>query len=117
MEKKSSHKYVELWQQVLPKILEFLADEENEELELPLNGEMFIAVGNRVNSGYTFRLDIVNGEVPTKTGSAVARDLKCVLDDSKKFKEDVANKYIVIRLDKNFVLHVLIHYKRTTKII
>ncbi len=117
MEKKSSHKYVELWQQVLPKILEFLADEENEELELPLNGEMFIAVGNRVNSGYTFRFDIVNGEVPTKAGSAVARDLKCVLDDSKKFKEYVANKYIVIRLDKNFVLHVLIHYKRTTKII
>lgn len=79
MEKKSSHKYVELWQQVLPKILEFLADEENKELKLPLNREMFIAVGNRVNSGYTFRLDILNGEVPTKAGSAVARDFNPTL--------------------------------------
>ena len=110
MEKKSSHKYVELWQQVLPKILEFLADEENEGLELPLNGEMFVAVGNRVNSGYTFRLDIINGEVPTKAYSAVARDLKAVLDDNKKFKEYAADKYIEMRLNKEFVMHILIHY-------
>ena len=110
MEKKSSHKYVELWQKVLPEILEFLSDEENEELELQLNGEMFVVVGNRVNSGYTFRLDIVNGEVPAKDGSAVARDLKAVLDDSTKFKEYAADKYIEICLDKEFALHILIHY-------
>ena len=110
MEKKSSHKYVELWQKVLPEILEFLSDEENEELELPLNGEMFVAVGNRVYSGYTFRLDIFNGVVPTKDGSAVARDLKAVLDDSTKFKEYAAGKYIEMRLDKKFVMHILIHY-------
>jgi hypothetical protein len=110
MEKRSSHKYVELWQQVLPEILEFLEDEENEELELPLKEEIFVAVGNRVNSGYTFRLDIFNGVVPTKDGSAVARDLKAVLDDNTKFNEYAAGKYIVIRLDKKFVMHILIHY-------
>jgi hypothetical protein len=48
--------------------------------------------------------------VPTKDGSAVARDLKAVLDDNTKFKEYAAGKYIVIRLDKKFVMHILIHH-------
>lgn len=41
-----------------------------------LDKSMFTTAGNRVASGYTFRLDIINANVPTKSGTAVARDLK-----------------------------------------
>lgn len=109
MEKRNTHKYVELWQQVLPRILDFLANGEKS-IKLQLNKESFISVGNRVNSGYTFHLDIENGVVPTKKGSAVARDLKSVLDDSKKFKEYATNKDITIRFDSKFYMHILVHY-------
>lgn len=110
MKKESSHKYVELWKSVLPEILCFLADEENEEMKLTLKKELFSEVGNRIHSGYTFRLDIQDGYVPTKEGSAVARDLKIVLDESERFREYAINKDIIIRLDSKFVLHIVINY-------
>jgi hypothetical protein len=67
-------------------------------------------VGSRYNSGYSFRLDIINGDIPTKDGSAVARDLKKVLDDSVEFSKYAVDKDITIRLDSEFVLHIFIHY-------
>lgn len=108
MEKSNTQKYVELWEQVLPHILDFLANGEKS-IKLQLTKESFNSVGNRVNSGYTFRLDIEDGVVPTKKGSAVARDLKRVLDNSKKFKEYAINKDITIRLDSKFIMHILVY--------
>lgn len=52
-------------------------------------------------------LDIANGIVPRKKGSAVARDLKKVLDESPDFKRLAnENKYITIRLNSDFELIV-----------
>ena len=61
---------------------------------------------NRKKSGYTFRLEIVDGIVPRKKGSAVARDLKKVLDKSIDFKTLANKKSIIISLNTNFELVV-----------
>lgn len=104
-----SNKYVHIWQQVLPEILRFLAVEGNgTNIKIPLNKDVFWEVGNRISSGYTFRLDIVNCDIPRKSGSAVARDLKEVLDNSDEFRRYVRGKNLMIRLDSKFVLHI--HY-------
>lgn len=70
-----------------------------------LIGYLFESVGNRRISGYSFRLDIANGIVPRKKGSAVARNLKKVLDESPDFKR-LANENITIRLNSDFELIV-----------
>ena len=57
-------------------------------------------------SGYSFRLDIANGIVPRKSGSAVARDLKKVLDESSDFKKLANEKSITIKLNTRFELIV-----------
>ncbi len=104
-----SNKYVGIWQQVLPAILEVLANGSNMNKRLPLKEDLFKEVGNRKSSGYTFRLDIVDCNVPSKSGSAVARDLKYVLDNSTEFKQYAKGKNLTIRLDSKFVLHVLVN--------
>lgn len=45
--------------------------------------------------------------MPEKKDSAVARDLKKVLDESLKFKSLAKDKNIIIRLGKDFVLEIL----------
>lgn len=97
--------YIKIWEDERPNILDFLrGDEKN--VDISLNSSRFSSVGNRENSGYTFRLDIINGVVPCKSGSAVARDLKQVLDSSIEFKKLAKDFYLIIRLNKEFKLHL-----------
>ena len=51
-------------------------------------------------------MEIVDGIVPRKKGSAVARDLKKVLDESVDFKTLANGKSITISLNTNFELIV-----------
>lgn len=74
-----------------------------------LSSEEFQHCGNRKVSGYTFRLDISNGNVLEKSNTAVARDLKKTLDDSRKFREIAQNKKITIRMGVEFILIVRVH--------
>ena len=97
--------YIKIWEDVLPNILDFLTNNNENEIFL-LDEARFHCVGNRVKSGYSFRLEIVNGNVPRKNGSAVARDLKEVLDASKEFKNLAIDFYLIIRLDKKFNLYI-----------
>lgn len=99
------NKYIKIWEDVLPKILNVLKDDKDNDV-ISLDGSRFFNVGNRENSGYTFRLDIINGVVPCKSGSAVARDLKQVLDSSIEFKKLAKDFYLIIRLNKEFKLHL-----------
>lgn len=73
---------------------------------MTLDRSLFESAGNRKNSGYSFRLDIANGIVPRKSGSAVARDLKKVLDESFDFKRLADEKSMTIRLNTNLELIV-----------
>lgn len=95
--------YVQIWADCLPKILSAIKC--NQGL-IALDSDLFESVGNRKNSGYSFHLDIDNGIVPRKSGSAVARDLKKVLDGSSEFRMLAKGKKIMIRLNVNFELIV-----------
>lgn len=63
-----------------------------------INPKLFLNVKNRKSSGYRFRLDIVNGNVPIMSDSGVARDLKLVLNSYFKFRYLSLNKTIIIRM-------------------
>lgn len=93
--------YVTIWNQYLRDISIFIRKGKG---EMRLNEDLFRTYGNRKN--YSFRLYIENGQVPIKKGSAVARDLKRVLDSDKDFKDAAKGKNILIRLDSNFCLFV-----------
>ena len=95
--------YVQIWQDYLPMILSAIKCAQK---TMTLDRFLFESVGNRNTSGYSFRLDITNGIVPRKSGSAVARDLKKVLDESTDFKLLANGKNITIRLNGNFELIV-----------
>lgn len=105
---KGAYKYESFWEDRLPLILEKIrmAFETRNTQEIILRSADFEKLGNRPKSGYTFRMDIPNGIVPTKGGSSVARDLKRVLDNSAAFRQMAADKDMVIRMGKDFVLHV-----------
>ena len=75
---------------------------------MDMNSSVFMAAGNRLKSGYSFRLDIEDAVIPTKRGSAVARDLKAVLDKDLEFKRMVEKKSIIIRMNKDFKLEILV---------
>ena len=100
-----SNLYVDVWTNILPYILQSI---EKGSGTYNLNPELFLSVGNRKSSGYGFRLDIVNGDIPRKDGSAVARDLKIILDNSLKFKELSRGCNITIRMGKYFDLHIVV---------
>ena len=95
--------YVKIWDEARPWIFEAI---DNGGGEIKLNREIFDEVGNQKK--YAFRLDIENGIIPTKAGSAVARDLKKVLDECHIFKAKARGKNIVIRLGDGFELQVII---------
>lgn len=95
--------YVQIWQDYLPEILYAITSTTK---TMKLSRSLFESVGNRKKSGYTFRLEIVDGIVPRKKGSAVARDLKKVLDKSIEFKTLANKKIITISLNTNFELVV-----------
>lgn len=95
-------KYTEIWESELAFIKE--ATSKRNVSKKKLSKAAFEAAGNRKN--YGFRLDIMNGIVPTKRGTAVARDLKAVLDEDEDFKDLAKDKYILIQMGKSFELKV-----------
>lgn len=99
----SKELYVKIWKGYLPIILSAIKCKQK---TTTLDRSLFESAGNRKNSGYSFRLDIVNGIVPRKSDSAVARDLKKVLDENFDFKRLADEKSITIRLNTNFELIV-----------
>ena len=103
MNTKGNSLYLDLWEKNLPVILKLIG---NGGGDCQLSAKEFEECGNRKN--FSFRLDISNGSVPVKAGSAVARDLKTALDSSSSFKSKAVGKQIVIRLDSQFVLHVTV---------
>ena len=93
--------YTQIWMDNLSRIIEVMKDGGG---ELQLKKQDFEAAGNR--DLYGFRLEIKNAVIPRHRGSAVARDLKEVLDYSKEFYNFAREKNWVIRMGKDFILEV-----------
>lgn len=97
--------YTTIWKNELPDILTFLEIFPHYgSKDLPAKD--FIAAGNRDNSGFAFSIEFENGKVVKITNSAVARDLANVITASAQAMAFFEDKRIVIKMDKNFTLHM-----------
>lgn len=92
--------YINLWEAQLPTIKEAIIAKGG---RFQLRQSKFESVGNRQN--YRFRLDM---KEPKISGSAVARDLKQVLDSDSEICELEKNAHIVIRMGKEFRVEVIV---------
>lgn len=95
--------YREIWKDYLADILSNIRKGGG---SFPIDSSRFESVGNRAKSKYSFRLNIENSIVPRKGNSAVARDLKTILDNNTEFRTVARGKNITIRLDSKFELFV-----------
>ena len=97
--------YIQIWKDNLHHIIELMKKGSG---EFQLQEFLFKAAGDR--ESYSFRLEIENVFVSIfiliNKSSAVARDLKNVLDLSTEFKNLANGKCWVIRMGKDFVLEV-----------
>lgn len=96
-----NNQYVGVWEKYRPVINNLL---KNGGGSYELSSLEFTQCGNR--DSYSFSLTVEDGDIPVKSGSAVARDLKTVLDGSASFKKYAAGKTVVIRLTPAFALEV-----------
>jgi hypothetical protein len=98
-----NNQYIGVWEKYRPVINNLLKDGGG---CYELSSVDFTQCGNR--DCYSFSLTIVDCDIPINAGSAVARDLKTVLDSSVSFKKYASGKTVVIRLNSRFVLDVVI---------
>lgn len=98
-----NNQYTDLWEKYRPVIIKLLKDGGG---SYPLYKGEFEQRGNR--DSYSFSMTIVDTVIPELGGSAVARDLKSVLDKSESFHKYAKGKTVSIRLYSSFVLEVLI---------
>lgn len=99
-----SGKYTDLWVKQRATITNKLRSSEIKQ-SIQLNSEDFNNVGNRSN--YSFNLEYKNGFVNNNiSGSAVARDLAKILENSTEIKEILKEKDFKINMDKNFCLWI-----------
>lgn len=104
-----AYKYLELWKHYLPLIISCIQKsiDSQSTQKIYMDQEQFKLVGNRKKSGYGFRMDIMDGVVPRKSNSAVARDLKTGLDNDTNFYNIAKHQNLTIRMGRNFVLHII----------
>lgn len=103
------YSYCIFWENLLPEIKSILkVPPYLGNIQVPADD--LKAVGKRAD--YRFTLDIVNAEEISYTnGSAVARDLVKVFLDDTDVREFADDKYVQLRMDKDFVLHISAMYE------
>jgi len=100
----STGKYTDLWTKQRISIKEKLGIATTKQ-SIQLNSDDFNKVGNR--SSYSFNLEFVNGIVSNNLGgSAVARDLAQVLENSNEIKEILKTGHYKINMDRQFCLWI-----------
>lgn len=99
--------YHSLWRKYL-NVIEILMRNANKgEQVLQLQKYEFEVSGNRKDSGYTFTLVIINGKADNNlNGSAVARDLYGILNESEKAKTMFKEKNYKITLGNDYILKI-----------
>lgn len=101
----SIHKYEDIWNQIMPLILQSIRD--SKPLTIQLTKEIFDKAGNR--KSYSFNLQFRNGRVSNNIGgSAVARDLARVLENNNQFKNFSIKKDIQLRMGNEFTLEIIL---------
>lgn len=101
--------YYAFWENLLPEIKSIL--------KLPphlgnirLSADDLKAAGKRAD--YRFTLEIVNAEkISYSNSSAVARDLVKVFLDDTDIREFADDKYVLLKMVKDFVLHISAMYE------
>ncbi len=102
---KNEHKYEEIFKTALPLIETAIAEVAIRKLSIQLSQEDFKKVGNR--QSYSFNLEFSDGIVVNDIGgSAVARDLARVLEQSENFNKNLKDMHVKFRMDKGFVLWI-----------
>jgi hypothetical protein len=76
--------YLPVWKKYKPAILNMMKESTNEITEYQLSRHEFESIGDRPKAGFSFKLVIKNGKfINNIDGTAVARDLFIVLNESK----------------------------------
>ncbi len=102
-----SNPYSSLWNKYRPMILKLMVAAEKDPQQYKLFSHEFKAVGLKEKTGYSFVLEVSHGKaVKTIKGSAVARDLLGVLQQSQKASQLMTEAVYELKLDKQFVFHV-----------
>lgn len=102
-----SNPYTSLWNKYRPMILKLMVEAEKDPQQYKLFSHEFKAVGIKEKTGYAFVLEVSNGKALNKiSGSAVARDLLSVLQQSQKATQLMAAAVYELRMDKQFMFHV-----------
>lgn len=96
-----NNQYTDLWNKYRPVIVTLV---KNGGGQYQLYKNEFVQRGNR--DDYSFSMTVTNGIIPVLSGSAVARDLKTVLDGSSSFRQYAACKTLIIRLTSSFALEI-----------
>lgn len=105
---KDSNKYIEFWESYLDDFLDIIKEGGISNAEI--DKEDLIDIGDRALGNYSFRLDMIDGNVTNNiSGNAVARDLYHVLSSSKDFVSIAKGKHIVFRLSKAFSLDIIVN--------
>jgi hypothetical protein len=105
MPESNKSKYVELWERYLPVIIQTLQNCNSNMRHILLNSYEFKLAGNMKN--YSFNLEYTDGKVSNNIkGSALARDLATVMEESKSARQIIATGHIKIRMDKKFCLWI-----------
>lgn len=95
--------YIEIWEKSQEQI-KFLY--EGKTSQVKMNESDFTKVGNRILSGYNFRLRFCGTIFNHPSGSAVARDLSLVLNKNSRIIELAKQKQKDLRM-KDFVLYLV----------
>ena len=97
--------YINHWKKYLPVIRILLKKTDNGAQQLQLFKYEFEALGDRDKSGFQFNLALINGKVSNDiSGSAVARNLASVLQDSPDIRLILRDKKFKINLNSEFNL-------------
>lgn len=100
----SSGKYIDLWSKQRSPIKDKLENASTKQ-SIQLNPEEFKKVGNRAS--YSFNLEFENGIVVNNVdGTAVARDLAKVLENSNDIKEILKEGHYKINMDRRYCLWI-----------
>ena len=99
--------YISLWNKYKPVIIQLMKASHNVAQQYQLSGYEFRGLGDRNKSGYSFSLRAFQAKAENDiSGSAVARDLLIVLQQSKTAKALLDAAAYEFKLDSKFMLHI-----------
>ncbi len=102
-----SNLYASLWNKYRPVILKLMRESEQNPQQYKLSPHEFKAVSQREKGGYSFLLEAAHGKALNNIrGSAVAKDLLYVLQQSETATQMMTQSAYELSMDKQFVLQV-----------